>query len=75
MNINLSEEVAKQLEEHVKASKEFTTVEEYVNYVLTEVLKQTAAPAAAKQAENSEAYTKTEEDEVKKRLADLGYLD
>ncbi len=70
MNITIHPDLATQLEAHVKQSGEFPSVEAYVNYVLTEVLKQTAnAPQEAG------AYTAEQEADVKKRLEDLGYLD
>jgi len=65
MNITLPEDLAKKLGERVTLSKEFPSVEAYVVYVLEEVLKQTADPA----------YTKAQEDAVKERLENLGYLE
>ena len=72
MEITLSDDLAKQLEQRISASEEFSTVEEYVNYVLGEVLKQTEESSSEP---SSQAYTKNEENEVKKRLEDLGYMD
>lgn len=46
----------------------FASVEEYVTFVLEEILKED-------EDENRPAYTKEEEQEVKKRLKALGYLD
>lgn len=68
MNITLPETLAKQLEERVKGSGEFQSVEQYVCYILEEVLKQTANDTAT-------GYTQAQEADVKKRLEDLGYLD
>jgi len=68
MHINISDELSHKLENRVKTSNEFKTVEEYVEYVLAEVLKQTEGPA-------EEVYDKKQEDSVKQRLEDLGYLD
>ncbi len=68
MHINISDELSRKLENRVKTSNEFKTVEEYVEYVLAEVLKQTEGPA-------EEVYDKKQEDSVKQRLEDLGYLD
>lgn len=69
MQITLQSDLVSQLQARVDESKEFSTVEEYVNYVLTEVIKQTGADS---QGDN---YTKSEEDAVKDRLESLGYLD
>jgi Arc/MetJ-type ribon-helix-helix transcriptional regulator len=75
MHISLTDEIAKKLEARVQASKEFTSVEAYVNYVLGEVIKQTEAAESAPAAADSGTYSKDQEDAVKQRLEDLGYLD
>lgn len=67
MQLTLRDEIATQLKARVQQSQEFSSVEEYVNYILEEVLKQTSA--------TDDAYTTDQEQEVKKRLEDLGYLD
>jgi len=46
---------------------DFGSVDEYVIFVLEEVLK--------KDGEEEEAFSKEEEEEAKKRLKALGYLD
>ncbi len=48
---------------------EFSSVSEYVTYVLTEVL------AAIEEDEDVEVFTEEEEEKVKERLRALGYLD
>ncbi|MFQ5940576.1 MAG: hypothetical protein ACE5KA_02610 [Nitrososphaerales archaeon] len=45
---------------------EFKSVEEYVNFVLTEVVKD--------DEEHQSTYTKEEEEEIKNRLKSLGYI-
>jgi len=55
-----------QIQERVDVS-EFTSVEEYVLFVLEEVLKD--------DEEVEIVFSKEEEEEVKKRLKALGYLD
>ncbi len=57
----LYEEVKKKVEE---SGGEFKSVEEFVEFVLTELLKE----------EEEEVYTPEEEEEIKKRLRALGYL-
>jgi len=52
------------IEERVKATG-FASVDEYVIFVLQEVLKE----------QGEEAFSEEEEEEVKKRLKSLGYLD
>ncbi|MFC1999217.1 CopG family transcriptional regulator [Chloroflexota bacterium] len=63
----LSAELYGMIEERVKATG-FETVEEYVTFVLEEVLKE-------EDGEEVQAFSKEEEEEVKKRLRALGYLD
>jgi Arc/MetJ-type ribon-helix-helix transcriptional regulator len=56
-----------QIEERVKGT-EFSSVDEYVIFVMEEVLKEEGQ-------EKESALSDEEEEEVKKRLRDLGYLD
>jgi len=62
----LSAELYGRIEERVKATG-FGSVDEYVTFVLEEVLKE--------EGEEEAAFSKEEEEEVKKRLRALGYLD
>lgn len=76
MNIELPQELAAQLQDRVAASEEFSTVDEYVAYVLGQVLAQTAeAPAAP--AEDSEKMENADDKaaQVQERLKSLGYLE
>jgi len=61
----LPDELYSKIEERVKAT-DFGSVDEYVEFVLEEVVKE---------EEEERAFSKEEEEEVKKRLKDLGYLD
>ncbi len=61
-----------QLYEKIKKRIEgtgFTSVSDYVTYVLREVL------ASLEEEEKEEVFTKEEEEKVKERLRALGYLD
>ena len=62
----LSAELYGRIEERVKATG-FGSVDEYVTFVLEEVLKEEGE-------EGERAFSKEEEEEVKKRLRALGYL-
>jgi len=62
----ISTELYGRLEERVKETG-FRSVDEYVTFVLEEVLKE--------EGEEETAFSKEEEEEVKKRLRALGYLD
>jgi len=61
----LPAELYSKVEERVKAT-DFGSVDEYVEFVLEEVVKE---------EEQERAFSEEEEKEVKKRLKDLGYLD
>jgi Arc/MetJ-type ribon-helix-helix transcriptional regulator len=63
----LSAELYGRVEERVKATG-FGSVDEYVIFVLEEVLKEEGE-------EKEIAFSEEEEEEVKKRLRALGYLD
>ena len=63
----LSAELYGRIEERVKTTG-FGSVDEYVIFVLEEVLKEEGEEA-------ERAFSKEEEEEVKKRLRALGYLD
>lgn len=62
----LPAELYGKVEERVKAT-DFSSVDEYVEFVLEEVVKE--------EEEEEKAFSEEEEKEVKKRLKDLGYLD
>lgn len=58
-------ELYSKIEERVKAT-DFSSVDEYVKFILEEVIKEEGGESA---------FSEEEEKEVKKRLKDLGYLD
>jgi Arc/MetJ-type ribon-helix-helix transcriptional regulator len=62
--VYLNKELHKKIEERVKATG-FDSVDEYVTFVLEEVLKED---------EEKTALDERDEEEVKKRLRALGYL-
>jgi Arc/MetJ-type ribon-helix-helix transcriptional regulator len=61
----LPAELYGKVEERVKAT-DFGSVDEYVEFVLEEVVKE---------EEQEKGFSGVEEKEVKKRLKDLGYLE
>jgi len=63
--VSLPAELYGKIEQRV-AGTEFQSVDEYVNFVLEEVLKE---------EEPETTFSKEDEEEVKKRLKALGYLD
>ena len=65
-SVSLSGDLDDRIAERVKVTG-FGSVDEYVTFVLEEVIKD-------EEDENKLAYTKEEEQEVKRRLKSLGYL-
>ena len=63
--VYLSADVYEKVKERAETTG-FSSVEEYVNFVMEEVIKEDT---------EEEVFTKEEEEEVKKRLRALGYLD
>jgi len=59
----LHEEIKRRVEE---SQGEFEDAEEYIEFVLTEVVKEDEEPEAA--------YTPEEEEEIRRRLKQLGYI-
>lgn len=65
-NIEISENLYKKVEEKIKDS-EFTSVSDYVSFVLRELIDA--------EVDGESELTEEEEDKVKERLRSLGYLD
>lgn len=65
--VHIPKNLYEEIKRRVKASEgEFKSVEDYVEFVLTEVIKE--------EEEAKQIYTPTEEEEIKRRLKSLGYL-
>ena len=67
--ISIPKPIADKVKERMKGTG-FSSVSSYVTYVLRQVLSSIEQDKRAKQA-----FTKEEEDRVKQRLRDLGYID
>ena len=65
-SVKLSTELYGRIERRVNETG-FGSVDEYITFVIEEVLKE--------EGEEEAAFSKEEEEEVKKRLRALGYLD
>lgn len=66
MNVRIPKSLYEEISRRVKESGgEFKDVEEYVTFVLNEVVKED---------EEENVYTPEEEEEIKRRLKQLGYL-
>jgi len=65
--VNISKELVDEIQRRVDESRgEFKTIEEYIEFVLTEILKED---------EPEQAYTPEEEEEIKERLRKIRYLE
>lgn len=67
VEVKIPRDVYDKIEERIRDT-EFSSVDEYVTYVLREVL-------ASLEEEEEEVFTEEEEEKVKERLRALGYLD
>lgn len=67
VSINIARQLVDEIQRRIDQSQgEFQSVEEYVDFVLTEVLKE---------EESEPVYSPEEEEEIKERLRSLGYID
>lgn len=76
--ITIKDEIYQKLVERANQKAEFSSVQEYVDYILMEVVKKIEAEEMGLDNDNAvedEAYSKEEEEKVKERLRGLGYID
>ncbi len=73
MKIEIPEQISKKLQERVNRTNEFNNVEEYVNYILKQVVERLEKEKDTSQEEP--VFSKEDEEKVKERLRGLGYLD
>lgn len=64
--VEIKDEIYDEIKKRVEESEDFSSVEEYVNFVLEEILKD--------EEEEEVVYSEEEEEQVKERLRGLGYL-
>ncbi len=70
--VKIKKEILKKLEKRAKESGSFKNVDEYVNYVLQQVVDKLENE---KKTSQKPAYSKKDEEKVRERLRSLGYLD
>ncbi len=70
VTIEISPEEYEALEKRVKEKDEFESVEAYVKDVVSQVVER-----LKEEAGDDESYSKEDEEKVKERLRNLGYLD
>ena len=67
--VNISKELYEQVKKRVKESGgEFKDVEEYVEFVLKEIVKD------EEEEDKEQEYSKEDEEQIKQRLKSLGYM-
>ncbi len=69
--ISIDDHVYEQIQKKVSASDEFSSVDEYIKYVLDELLKDDKQDNDTPDS----SYSKEDEEKVKDKLRSLGYLD
>jgi len=69
--LTISDKLKQDLDAIVASSAEFKFVDDYVSYILQQVVtkKQATTPSSAA------TYSKADEDKIRERLKNLGYLD
>ncbi len=72
-SITISDHLQNDLEEIVKQSKEFSDVSAYASYILEQVVAK--KKQAASTQPTAATYSKEDEDKIRERLKNLGYLD
>ncbi len=70
VSIKISKELYDKVQNRVNMSnEEFKNVQDYITFLITEVVNDVES-----QAPDGNAYTKEEEEEIKGRLKNLGYI-
>ena len=66
--VNISKDLYELVKSRVKESGgEFKDVEDYIEFVLTEIVKD-------EEEDNEQEYSKEDEEQIKQRLKSLGYM-
>ncbi len=71
MQIKIDNKIAERLRKRVDESDEFENVEEYVDYILKQIIER----LDSEKQEEKQTYSEEDEKKVKERLRGLGYLD
>lgn len=74
-NVQLSDPLYADLEQLVKQSQEFSDVSAYASYILRQVVAKKKQSGAESAGSTATAYSKADEDKIRERLKNLGYLD
>ncbi|MBD3355150.1 CopG family transcriptional regulator [Candidatus Woesearchaeota archaeon] len=74
MKIEIPNKITEKLQKRVDSSDEFKNVQEYVEYILKQVVER-LENENDEEDEKEEVYSEEDEEKVKERLRGLGYLD
>jgi len=74
MKIEIKDDIAERLQKRVDESDEFKKVDDYVEYILKQVIDRLNTETKEK-SEEEPVYNEEDEEKVKERLRGLGYLD
>ncbi|MFA6475376.1 MAG: hypothetical protein WCV88_04220 [Patescibacteria group bacterium] len=72
-SIQINDQLLADLQKIVSASQEFKSVDEYVGYILGQVVEKKSRQASSTAPVTQ--YSKADEDKIRERLKNLGYLD
>ena len=67
MKVEISDDIARKLIERIEGKKDFGSIDEYVNYILQQVVERL-------KSEKGQSFSNEDEEKVKERLKDLGYM-
>ena len=67
--VSIPNSLAEKLKKRIEQT-DFTSISEYVTYILRKIIHKIES-----EEEEKEAFSKEEEDKVKERLRNLGYID
>ena len=70
MEIKIETEIAEKLNAHIAKTNEFKSVEEYVHHILKQVIER-----LGNETKENQVYSNNDEEMIREKLKDLGYLD
>ena len=73
MKIEINDKIIEVIKKRVEESNEFDSVENYIDYILKQLVERLKNEKGA--GNNEQSFSKEDEEKVKERLRGLGYLD
>jgi len=76
MQIKINEKIVDCLKKRVESSDEFESIEAYVNSIMEQVVERLENEVKEENViQEEQVYSKEDEEKIKNKLKDLGYLD